>query len=293
VPAHAACHAADRIEDRLAIDDDEITGRADVGGIKASGADHPVERGTVQAPEQIAAHFKVGADDRQVDGERRVELRIGLFQATHEVQARNGVRLIRRRMERRLALLVPVIEERLARAERAERHGPVHERLVEQDDVGDSSRNHPAGSRRKAARPARSTQTMTSGASRWISARIASACFSSFGLATSATRPNGPLAVGNTAVFPNDREARQELDLAPRNHRAGKRAKPVTGVNDKPRGRPACHVRAVACQLDRPAQRFVEAVSQERLPIFFRPALHVLWMYRFRQKHVCVTCGLR
>ena len=30
VPAHAACHAADGVEDRLPIDDDEIAGRAHV-----------------------------------------------------------------------------------------------------------------------------------------------------------------------------------------------------------------------------------------------------------------------
>ena len=66
-----------------------------------------------------------------------MEVGIRLGQTIHEVQGRNRIGLEGRRVKRGFAGPIPASEERLAGREGAEGNGMVHERFVEDDDVGD------------------------------------------------------------------------------------------------------------------------------------------------------------
>ncbi len=66
-----------------------------------------------------------------------VEVGIRLGQTIHEVQGRNRIGLEGRRVKRGFAGPIPAGEQRFAGRECAEGNGVVHERFVEDDDVGD------------------------------------------------------------------------------------------------------------------------------------------------------------
>ena len=67
-----------------------------------------------------------------------MEVGIRLGQATHEVQGRNRIGLEGRRVKGGFAGPIPASEKRFAGREGAEGNGMVHERFVEDDDVGDN-----------------------------------------------------------------------------------------------------------------------------------------------------------
>ena len=64
------------------------------------------------------------------------EIGIGLGQTVHEMPGRDRVGLEGRRVERPLARPIPDGEQRPPGRERGERDRVIHERLVEDDDVG-------------------------------------------------------------------------------------------------------------------------------------------------------------